>query len=89
MCGHALSLLHVRPSPLGPRALLPNALTIGRLVLVPVFAVLLIHSDNGKSWAAGIVFGIAGVTDQIDGWLARRWHVESRFGKSPTRSPTG
>jgi CDP-diacylglycerol--glycerol-3-phosphate 3-phosphatidyltransferase len=27
------------------------------------------------------VFGVAGATDQIDGFLARRWHVESRFGK--------
>jgi CDP-diacylglycerol--glycerol-3-phosphate 3-phosphatidyltransferase len=27
------------------------------------------------------VFGVAGVTDQIDGFLARRWRVESRFGK--------
>ena len=63
-----------------PRAQLPNALTILRLALVPVFAVLLIRSDDGHSVAAAIVFGIAGVTDQIDGYLARRWHVESRFG---------
>jgi CDP-diacylglycerol--glycerol-3-phosphate 3-phosphatidyltransferase len=27
------------------------------------------------------VFGVAGITDQVDGFLARRWHVESRFGK--------
>jgi CDP-diacylglycerol--glycerol-3-phosphate 3-phosphatidyltransferase len=27
------------------------------------------------------VFGIAGITDQVDGFLARRWHVESQFGK--------
>jgi CDP-diacylglycerol--glycerol-3-phosphate 3-phosphatidyltransferase len=27
------------------------------------------------------VFGVAGITDQVDGWLARRWHVESEFGK--------
>ena len=33
------------------------------------------------SWPAGIVFGVAGITDQVDGWLARRWHVESEFGK--------
>src|SRR5262249_50540446 len=33
------------------------------------------------SWPAGIVFGVAGVTDQIDGWLARRLRVESEFGK--------
>lgn len=27
------------------------------------------------------MFGIAGITDQVDGYLARRWHVESHFGK--------
>jgi len=64
-----------------PLRMLPNALTIGRLVLVPIFIVLLATADDGKSWAAAIVFGIAGVTDQVDGWLARRWHVESEFGK--------
>ncbi len=32
-------------------------------------------------WPAGILFGVAGVTDQVDGFLARLWHVESRFGK--------
>jgi CDP-diacylglycerol--glycerol-3-phosphate 3-phosphatidyltransferase len=60
---------------------LPNALTIGRLALLPVFIVLLLESDGGYSWPAAIVFAIAGVTDQIDGFLARRWHVESAFGK--------
>jgi CDP-diacylglycerol--glycerol-3-phosphate 3-phosphatidyltransferase len=64
-----------------PLRLLPNALTIGRLVLVPVFVVLLARADGGHSWPAAIVFGVAGVTDQLDGWLARRWHVESEFGK--------
>ncbi len=64
-----------------PLAQLPNALTIGRLVLLPVFAVLMIAAEGGHSWPAAIVFGVAGVTDQVDGWLARRWHVESAFGK--------
>ena len=48
--------------------------------MIPLFAVLLLEAD-GSSWPAGIVFGLAGVTDQVDGWLARRWHVESGFGK--------
>jgi CDP-diacylglycerol--glycerol-3-phosphate 3-phosphatidyltransferase len=64
-----------------PLAQLPNALTIGRLALIPVFVALMIQAGGDKSWPAGIVFGIAGVTDQVDGYLARRWHVESRFGK--------
>jgi CDP-diacylglycerol--glycerol-3-phosphate 3-phosphatidyltransferase len=64
-----------------PLAQLPNALTVLRLALIPVFVVVLLDADNGTSWAAGIIFGIAGVTDQVDGWLARRWRVESQFGK--------
>jgi cardiolipin synthase (CMP-forming) len=66
-----------------PRTLaqLPNALTILRLALIPVFVVLVLRSDDGYSWPAAIVFAVAGITDQIDGFLARRWHVESQFGK--------
>ncbi len=60
---------------------LPNALTIARLLVIPVYAALVLTSDGGRSWAAAIVFGAAGVTDQIDGFLARRWRVESSFGK--------
>jgi CDP-diacylglycerol--glycerol-3-phosphate 3-phosphatidyltransferase len=63
------------------RAQIPNALTIFRLLLLPVFAALILSSDGGHSWPAAIVFGIAGITDQVDGYLARRWHVESGFGK--------
>jgi CDP-diacylglycerol--glycerol-3-phosphate 3-phosphatidyltransferase len=63
------------------RAQLPNALTIGRLLLLPAFVVLVLICDGGRSWPAAIVFAVAGVTDQIDGYLARRWHVESAFGK--------
>jgi CDP-diacylglycerol--glycerol-3-phosphate 3-phosphatidyltransferase len=60
---------------------LPNALTIARLGLIPVFVALMLSAEGGHSWPAGIVFGIAGITDQIDGFLARRWHVESEFGR--------
>src|SRR5947199_9253548 len=41
----------------------------------------MLSAEGGNRWGAGIVFGIAGVTDQIDGYLARRWRVESAFGK--------
>ncbi|HEY2374289.1 MAG TPA: CDP-alcohol phosphatidyltransferase family protein [Gaiellaceae bacterium] len=64
-----------------PLAQLPNALTLGRLVLIPVFVVLMVQAGDAHSWPAGIVFGVAGATDQLDGFLARRWHVESQFGK--------
>jgi len=69
------------PAVPAPLAQLPNALTISRLVLIPVFVVLMVQAGDAHSWPAGIVFGVAGVTDQIDGFLARAWRVESRFGK--------
>jgi CDP-diacylglycerol--glycerol-3-phosphate 3-phosphatidyltransferase len=62
-------------------AQVPNALTVLRLALIPVFVALMLGSDSGYSWPAAIVFAVAGITDQIDGFLARRWHVESQFGK--------
>ena len=52
-----------------PLAQLPNALTIARLALIPVYVVLILTCDNGRSWAAALAFGIAGVTDQIDGFI--------------------
>jgi CDP-diacylglycerol--glycerol-3-phosphate 3-phosphatidyltransferase len=60
---------------------IPNALTMLRFALVPIFVVLMVEASGGHSWAAGIIFAIAAVTDQVDGALARRWHVESEFGK--------
>jgi CDP-diacylglycerol--glycerol-3-phosphate 3-phosphatidyltransferase len=51
-----------------------------RLVLIPVFVGLML-ADEPANWPAGILFAVAGVTDQIDGFLARRWRVESQFGK--------
>ena len=64
-----------------PLAQLPNALTIARLALIPVFVLLMVRAGHKPSWPAGVAFGIAGITDQVDGFLARRWGVESRFGK--------
>jgi CDP-diacylglycerol--glycerol-3-phosphate 3-phosphatidyltransferase len=60
---------------------IPNALTLLRFAAIPVFIWLLLDERSGPSWPAGIVFGLAGLTDQLDGYLARRWRVESQFGK--------
>jgi CDP-diacylglycerol--glycerol-3-phosphate 3-phosphatidyltransferase len=62
------------------RRSIPNALTIARFAAIPVFAWLYLEAGDGPAWAAGIFFAGAAITDQIDGFLARRWHVESRFG---------
>ena len=69
------------PAVARPLAHLPNALTIARFALIPVFVVLVLRADHGYSRTAAAVFALAAITDQIDGFLARRWHVESEFGK--------
>ena len=69
------------PAVAPPLSQLPNALTIARFALIPLFVVLVLRSDEGYSTAAAVVFAAAGITDQVDGFLARRWHVESEFGK--------
>lgn len=63
---------------------LPNALTVLRILLVPVFVVLLLAANGDdavlRTWAF-VVFAGAMVTDWIDGTLARRWNLITDFGK--------
>jgi CDP-diacylglycerol--glycerol-3-phosphate 3-phosphatidyltransferase len=63
---------------------LPNALTVLRLAVVPLFAVLLL-SDHGQSTAgrywATLVFTLAIITDRYDGLIARRRGQVTEFGK--------
>ncbi len=63
------------------REKVPNALTIARFGAIPVFAWLYLRAGEGPAWGAGIFFAAAAFTDQVDGYLARRWRVESSFGK--------
>jgi CDP-diacylglycerol--glycerol-3-phosphate 3-phosphatidyltransferase len=73
--------MHTQPSVSPSLRQLPNVLTVLRFAAIPLFVVLLARDQDGPSWPAGIVFALAAVTDQLDGWLARRWSVESGFGK--------
>jgi len=57
---------------------LPNILTILRMCLIPVFAVLYY---NGMEPAALLVYLLAGATDILDGYLARKWNQITSFGK--------
>ena len=59
----------------------PNALTIARFAAIPVFAWLYLRAGEGAAWGAGLFFAAAALTDQIDGYLARRWDVHTAFGK--------
>ncbi len=64
-------------------AWLPNALTVLRLALVPVFVVLLFLHPGDFGWrlVATAAFGVAILTDFFDGRLARRHNLISDFGK--------
>jgi cardiolipin synthase len=56
---------------------LPNLITIGRLVLVPLVIVMIIDAN----WqAAFVLFVVAGISDAVDGFIARRFEMRSELG---------
>ncbi|MCJ1351144.1 MAG: hypothetical protein MMC33_001126 [Icmadophila ericetorum] len=55
----------------------PNVLTFSRLIAAPVVGYLVIHDQH--AWAVGL-FAYAGITDLIDGWIARRWKLQTVVG---------
>lgn len=57
---------------------LPNKLTMARVALIPVF---MFFAANRMWLAAGIVFAAASLTDFFDGYLARKYHWVTDFGK--------
>lgn len=69
-----------RPSNLN----LPNAITVARIILAPIFVWLLL-ADNGENgtlrWVAGVLFILAIATDGIDGAIARRRNLVTDLGK--------
>ncbi len=59
---------------------LPNLMTLARLVSVPFFVVVFYLPWEYAGLAAAIIFVLAGITDALDGYLARRLGQMSRFG---------
>jgi CDP-diacylglycerol--glycerol-3-phosphate 3-phosphatidyltransferase len=67
-----------------PLVNLANGLTILRIVLVPVFVLLMIASQMTQTSyrvAAALAFGVASLTDFADGWIARAFNQVTSFGK--------
>jgi cardiolipin synthase len=58
----------------------PNAITMVRLLCVPLFLWLLFDRPDGR-YAAAILLGALGATDWVDGFVARRFHQVSTLGK--------
>src|SRR5688572_11196583 len=58
----------------------PNALTLFRIVLVPVMVVAFFLPYKGMNVVAAALFAAGAITDWLDGWIARRWGLTSKFG---------
>ena len=58
---------------------LPNMLSFLRLLLIPFIIFLY---ERGQYWGAFGVLFLSGVTDVVDGWIARTFHLVSDFGKA-------
>lgn len=60
-------------------ASVPNAITLARIASIPLFVMIYVATDTWH-WVAGVLFGFAAMTDWLDGYIARRWDVRSKFG---------
>lgn len=56
---------------------LPNILTVSRLIAAPVVGYLILHDQH--FWAVAL-FTYAGITDLVDGWIARKWNLQTVVG---------
>jgi cardiolipin synthase (CMP-forming) len=64
-----------------PLTSLPNLLTLSRILVIPVvIATFYVHGDYAR-WFACALFSVAGVTDWLDGHMARRWQQQSEIGR--------
>jgi cardiolipin synthase len=59
----------------------PNALTLGRLLCIPVFVFLLTRPDHAGWYPAALLLGVLGLTDFVDGYVARHFSQVSNVGK--------
>lgn len=63
---------------------LPNKLTLARMVMVPFLMVFITFDFGLGMWSrliAAAFFGLASLTDFVDGYLARKWNLVTNFGK--------
>ena len=73
----AASALQSRPMRTLARMTIPNLITIFRLIIVPIVIVMIMQ---GRWVPAFVLFVVAGVSDGVDGFIARRFDMRSEFG---------
>src|SRR3990167_6150327 len=59
---------------------IPNLLTLSRIVMIPVFVLIYFLRFDWSPLVAAIIFSLAGATDWIDGYLARKWGQMTKLG---------
>ena len=61
---------------------LPNKITLFRACMIPFFVIfLLVDTIPGHTYLAAAVFIVASLSDALDGYLARKYHLVTNFGK--------
>ena len=60
---------------------IPNVLTIGRILIAPILVVVFYFPGELSDWLSCIVFVIAAFTDYLDGFFARLYKQQSKFGE--------
>ncbi len=59
----------------------PNFMTLSRIIIIPVIVVLLMYETRITTFLAAVLFSAASITDYLDGYLARKYNLESNLGK--------
>lgn len=59
---------------------IPNILTIFRIILVPIYLLIFFSNLPNKVLLAGVIFILAGVTDVLDGYIARKNNLITKLG---------
>ncbi len=70
-----MSVVEISPTKI---ATLPNLITLIRLLTLPVFVTMLLVNEQRAG--AALLLGVLGMTDWVDGWIARRFNQTSQFG---------
>jgi len=70
-----VSVVEIGPTKI---ATFPNLITLIRLLTLPVFVTMLLVNEQRAG--AALLLGVLGMTDWVDGWIARRFNQTSQFG---------